>query len=542
MMSTRRISAMNASPLAALLLFACSGAAPEPPAPPARAARAPKPAPAPQVAAAAQLPARPAKSAGAPALTIYNGDFAVTRELISLDLASGVNHVAVTGMTTSLEPDSVILRDPTGRRALAVLEQNYRNDPVSQELLLSLFEGQTIDFQVVRDSQELIVPGRIVRSGYVPPSQLGGYDQWGNWRPPQPGTSTQPIIEVDGKLRFSLPGLPLFPSLSDDTVLEPTLHWLLQTDQPGELQAELAYVTGGLTWEADYNAVAPESGESLDLVGWITMQNQCGKTWRDATIKLMAGDVNKVQPQAAAGRMMAAKAMEMDSRMGAPVTEKAFDEFHLYTLARPTTLHDDETKQVEFVRGEGVKSQRLYVYDGAAIDPNQWNGWDSASLRNNPDYGTQSNKKVWVMREFVNSEENGLGLPLPKGTVRFYTRDADGQLEFTGENLIDHTPKDETVRLYTGNAFDLVGERVRKDFRVNDDEDWIDESFEITLRNHKKTAVEFRVVEHLYRWTNWDIKTSSAEFGKKDSQTIEFRVTVPPDGEQVVTYTVHYSW
>ncbi|HZJ71776.1 MAG TPA: hypothetical protein VFF36_12660, partial [Planctomycetota bacterium] len=249
-----------------------------------------------------------------------------------------------------------------------------------------------------------------------------------------------------------------------------------------------------------------------------------------------------VQPQAAGGRMMAAKAMEMDSRMGAPVTEKAFDEFHLYTLARPTTLHDDETKQVEFVRGEGVKSQRLYVYDGAAIDPNQWNGWDSASLRNNPDYGTQSNKKVWVMREFVNSEENGLGLPLPKGTVRFYTRDADGQLEFTGENVIDHTPKDETVRLYTGNAFDLVGERVRKDFRVNDDEDWIDESFEITLRNHKQTAVEFRVVEHLYRWTNWELKASSAEFAKKDSQTIEFRVTVPPDGEQLVTYTVHYSW
>lgn len=537
---------MNAMPLTALLLFACSGAASEPPAPPPRAARAPgrpaAPAAPAQVAAAAQSAAQQAKSAGAPALTIYNGDFAVVRELLSLDLSSGVNHVAVTGMTTSLEPDSVILRDPSGQRALMVLEQNYRNDPVSQELLLSLFEGQTIDFQVVRDSTELIVPGRIVRSGYVPPSQLGGYDQWGNWRPPQPGLNTQPIIEVDGKLRFSLPGLPLFPSLADDTVIEPTLHWLLQTDQPGALQAELAYVTGGMTWEADYNAVAPETGETLDLVGWITMQNQSGKTYRDATIKLMAGDVNKIQPQnVPVGRAMAAKAMEMD-RLGAPVTEKAFDEFHLYTLARPATLHDDETKQVEFVRGQGVKSQRLYVYDGAAIDPNQWNGWDPASLRNNPDYGTQSNKKVWVMREFKNSEENGLGLPLPKGKVRFYTRDADGQLEFTGENLIDHTPKDEIVRLYTGNAFDLVGERVRKDFRVNDDEDWLDESFEITLRNHKKAAVEFRVVEHLYRWTNWEIKASSAEYAKKDSQTIEYRITVPADGEQVVTYTVHYSW
>jgi len=534
---------MNVSPLLALLLVACTSADEEAPPPPARRAARPAAAPAPaQVAAAQQSAAQAARPVGAPALTIYNGDFAVVRELLSIDLASGVNHVAVTGMTTSLEPDSVILRDPSGARALSVLEQNYRNDPVSQELLLSLFEGQTIDFLVVRDSLEERVSGRIVRSGYVPPSQLGGYDQWGNWHPPQPGVNTQPIIEVDGRLRFSLPGLPLFPSLADDTVIEPTLHWLLQTDSPGALKAELAYITGGLNWEADYNAVAPEKGESLDLVGWITMANHSGKTYRDATIKLMAGDVNKIEPGAAGAGKMRMAAEAMDSSLGRPVTEKAFDEFHLYTLSRATTLRDDETKQVEFVRGEGVKSARLYVYDGAAIDPNQWSGWDAASLRNNPDYGTQGNKKVWVMREFKNSEDNGLGMPLPKGTVRFYSRDADGQLEFTGENRIDHTPKDELVRLYTGNAFDLVGERVRKDFRVNDDEDWLDESFEITLRNHKTEAVEIRVVEHLYRWTNWDIKTSSAEFSKTDAQTIEYRVTVPPDGEQVVTYTVHYSW
>ncbi|HZM00163.1 MAG TPA: hypothetical protein VFD43_07930 [Planctomycetota bacterium] len=504
---------MNALPLLAALLAACSSAAEEPSPPAPRAAKAPRPSPAAQ-AAAIQDAVHPAsaESAGPPALTIYNGDFAVVRELLALDLASGVNRVAVSGMTRSLEADSVILRDPTGARALSVLEQNYRNDPVSQELLLSLFEGQTIDFQVVREGGEFIVPGRIVRSGYVPASQLGGYDRWGNWRPPQPGVNTQPIIEVEGKLRFSLPGLPLFPSLSDDTVLEPTLHWLLATDRPGSLKAELAYVTGGVNWEASYNAVAPETGESLDLVGWITMQNQSGKTYRDATIKLMAGDVNKLEPQGGrAGAMKAARYMAAEMDLGAPVTEKAFDEFHLYTLARATTLRDSETKQVEFVRAEGVESQRLYVYDGAAIDPSQWSGWDAAALRNNPDYGTQSNKKVWVMREFENSEENGLGLPLPKGKVRFYTRDADGQLEFTGENLIDHTPKDETVRVYTGNAFDLVGERKRTDFRIQDDQDWLDESFEITLRNHKTEAVEFRVVEHLYRWTNWEIRTPSSK-------------------------------
>ena len=146
------------------------------------------------------------------------------------------------------------------------------------------------------------------------------------------------------------------------------------------------------------------------------------------------------------------------------------------------------------------------------------------------------------MREFRNSKENGLGIPLPKGRVRFYLRDADGQLEFTGENVIDHTPKDETVRVYVGNAFDIVGERRRTDYKTERRLHWLDESFEIRLRNHKEEAVEIRVVEHLYRWVNWEITEKSHTYLKTDSQTMEFRVTVEPDAEEVVTYKVHYTW
>ena len=175
-------------------------------------------------------------------------------------------------------------------------------------------------------------------------------------------------------------------------------------------------------------------------------------------------------------------------------------------------------------------------------DPNQWGGWASENLRTEPSYGTQSNKKVWVMREFRNSAADGLGIPLPKGRVRFYRQDADRQLEFTGENTIDHTPKDETLRIYTGNAFDVVGERTRTDFQVDSSTRWVDEAFEIKLRNHKKEAVEVRVVEHLYRWINWEIRDFELAWTKQDSQTIEFRVTVPPDAERVVSYRVHYSW
>jgi hypothetical protein len=528
-------------PLLALTALACT-ASPSGPAAPLVVAG-------PAVRAGSDGPAGRAAVRGAapdpdeqPALTIYNADFGVVRELLAIDLVAGVNDVSVADMTMLLEPDSVMLRDADGRRALRILEQNYRNDPVTQELLLSLFEGETIEFLTVREGIELRVPGRIVRSGYVPPGQAGGYDRFGNYRPPPQVGSSQPIIEVDGALRFSLPGLPLFPSLSDDTVLQPTLRWLIETDAAGACRAELAYVTGGLNWEADYNLVSPEDADTLDLVGWITMQNQTGKTFRDAHIKLMAGDVNKIEEGAAGGRMTADYAAR-EMAMGAPVvTEKAFDEFHLYTLARRTTLRDRETKQVEFVRAAGIPSRRLYVYDGAAIDRNRWNGWDATSLRSNPDYGTQSNPKVWVMREFENDEASGLGIPLPKGKLRFYTRDSDGQLEFTGENLIDHTPKDETVRVYTGNAFDLVGERVRTDFRVDNDQDWIDESFRITLRNHKDEAVEFRVVEHLYRWVNWELRDVSFEYEQTDSRTVEARVTVPADGEAVLTYTAHYTW
>ncbi len=459
-----------------------------------------------------------------PALTIYNQDFAVVRDTVPLDLKSGVNNVRYADATARVEPDSVILRDPAGKHSLQIWEQNYRNDPVTQELLLSLFEGKTIDFQNIRlkdntQSRELI-SGKIIRSGYVPG-----------------GGSEQPIIEVNGKLQFTLPGTPLFPDLGDDTVLKPTLNWLLQSGQPGKFDAEVSYITGGFTWEADYNLVSPEKGDTVDLIGWVTMNNHSGKTFRDAKIKLMAGDVNKIQPQnyPMASRMM--KAMDMAGGAELAVTEKAFDEFHLYSLARPTTLLDRETKQVEFVRATDVKAPVIYVYDGAESGYRFYGG-----LNNDRGYGTQCNKKVRVMREFVNAETNHLGLALPKGKLRFYRRDADGQMEFTGEDMIDHTPRNETIRVTTGNAFDLVGERKQTNFRVDTGDKWLDESFEIKLRNRKQEPVEFRVVEHLYRWNNWEITAKSDDFKKTDSQTIEFRATVKPDEERTVTYTVHYSW
>ena len=459
-----------------------------------------------------------------PALTIYNQNFAVVRDTVPLDLQSGVNTVRYAGATAQVEPDSVILRDPAGKHSLQILEQNYRNDPVSQELLLSLFEGKTIDFENLRmkDNTQAreIIQGKIIRSGFVPG-----------------GSPEQPIIEVNGKLQFSLPGEPRFPDLGDDTVLKPAFNWLLQSDKPGKFDAEVGYVTGGFDWSASYNLVSPEKGDFVDIVGWITMNNQSGKTFESAKIKLMAGDVNKIQPPQRVLRMALMSSLSEAVPAAPAVTEKTFDEFHLYSIARPTTLHNRETKQVEFVHAEKMFAPTIYVYDGAA-------GYQFYGLNYGQEYGANTgNKKILVQREFVNAETNQLGIALPAGKLRFYRRDADSQLQFVGENTIDHTPRNETVRVTTGNSFDLVGERKQTNFRVDTSDKWIDESFEIKLRNRKKDEpAEIRVVEHLYRWSNWEITKKSDDFVKKDSQTIEFRIPVKPDEERTVTYTVHYSW
>jgi hypothetical protein len=479
-----------------------------------------------------------------PALTIYNQNFAVIRETLPLDLKTGNNTVQFSGPTTQLEPDSVVLRDVAGVRKIQVVEQNYRNDAVSEGRLLNLFEGKTIPFALPgrnADGSPITVNGRIVRSGYVPHYQATsryGAQYAANQANMAQGGAGQPIIEVNGQLQFTLPGQPMFPALGDDTILKPSLDWILYSAQPARFDAELSYVSGGLSWNADYNIIAPETGDTMDLSGWVTLDNQSGKQFDHAHIKLMAGDVNKVQ-QPGYGNQVVVRAAAGVLNTGEPVTEKAFEDYHLYTLPQPTTLHDRETKQVEFLNASGVVAKSRYVYDGAQFPLN----YGYQDLRQNQQYGTQSNPHVWIMREFANSDANRLGVPLPKGRVRFYRRDQDGQVEFTGENEIDHTPKDEMVRVYTGNAFDITGERRQTRFQSQfGNGGWLDEAFEIRLRNHKKEAVTVRVVEHLYRWTNWSITQESATHRQTDSKTIEYAVTLQPDEERVVSYTAHYTW
>ncbi len=453
---------------------------------------------------AAALVAASLSLAAGPALTIYNQDFAVVRETIPLELQAGSNHFNFSGVTTQVEPDSVVLRDAAGKVTLRILEQSYRADAASQGLLLAMNEGKQLEFLVTdQDKKEHTVKGRVIRSGHR-----------------ADGAASTPIVEVDGKLRFSLPGQPIFPSLGDDAILQPTLSWQLLVEKTGKLDAELGYITGGMSWQAAYNFIAPEKGDQVDIVGWVTVSNRTGKTFTDASIKLMAGDVNRIQPvPPPSGDPFAAPVMR--TMAAAEVTEKAFDEFHLYSLPRNVTLYDQETKQVEFLRASGVTAPQLYIFDQQK-------------------YG----EKVATVREFKNTKENGgLGLPLPKGRTRFYRQDsADGRLEFVGENTIDHTAKNEKVRIYTGDVFDIAVERKATDSQMSNRNDFREEAFEVTLRNRKADSVEVRVVEHLHRWPNWKLVQQSDPSEKTDAHTIEFRVQLQPDEEKKITYHVRYDW
>lgn len=478
-----------------------------------------------------------------PALTIYNQNFAVIRESVPLNLKAGTNQVTFKGVTAYLEPESVTLRDPSGKQMLRILEQNYRPDPVSLEALLAAYEGKVIDFAVHTGDKQEILSGRIVRAGAGPVPPSGPYNVQFSFRPPDAITS-QPIIEISGKLRMGLPGVPLFPALAPGTILEPAIEWLIHSPAAAKFDAELAYMTAGMSWDADYNLVQAADG-TIELTGWVTISNRTGRSFENSRIKLMAGDVNRItRPdpfRRSDGMVMGGVAGGIPG--GVPnITEKAFDEYHLYTLPNATTLLDKQTKQVEFVRASGVKSDILYVYDGAKYDMNRLRSMPAEALRMDSSFGAQSTTKVWAMREFVNSKANRLGMPLPKGKTRFYRRDADGQMEFTGEDQIDHTPGGEIVRVFTGAAFDLTGERRRTTNRIDHGRSTIDESFEVKVRNHKNEPVTVRVVEHLYRWNTWEITVSSVPFVKKDSDTVEFSVVLPPGGEKTVSYAVRYTW
>jgi len=304
----------------------------------------------------------------------------------------------------------------------------------------------------------------------------------------------------------------------------------------------VTYQTDGLTWRADYNIVVNKDDTAADIAAWVSLLNESGASYPNAKLKLVAGDVQRIQPPQdgyAGARQMQQMAKSMRGDTG--FQEKSFFEYHLYTLGRATSVSNNSTKQIElFEPKHNVPVTKTFVYYGL---PEQVRYWITPEPNQDRNLGTQSNKKVDIYLQIKNSEKNGLGIPLPAGRMRVYKQDeADKSNEFIGEDVIQHTPKDEEVLVKLGTAFDIVGERKQTNFHVDTAAKIIDESFEISVRNRKKEAATVVIREYLYRWSRWEVTTKNHDFTKRDAQTIDFPVTIDANGEAKVTYTVRYRW
>ncbi|PKM92910.1 MAG: hypothetical protein CVU80_00940, partial [Elusimicrobia bacterium HGW-Elusimicrobia-4] len=414
-------------------------------------------------------------------LTVYNQNLGLVKDRRDIKIDKGVQKIEFTDVAAQIDPTSVHFKSLSYPNKCSVLEQNFEYDLISREKLLQKYIGKEIELErrLGKDGEKK----EIVRGTLL--STSGGL-----------------TIKSGDKILVNPSGEISLSKLPEGLILKPTLSWVLENEISGEHKIELAYLTNGINWNADYVIVSDKEDKNLDLTGWVTIDNKSGATYKDAKLKLIAGDIHRATP-VGAGRedvMYNTKAMRAPQPQ---FEEKSFFEYHLYTLQRRTSVRDNETKQIEFVSGTNVPIRKLYIYDAAAQKFYGYNQWSRAD-RN---YGVQSNKKVYVMLDFKNSKENNLGIPLPKGKMRVYKEDSDKSLEFIGEDFIEHTPKDENVRIYLGDAFDIVGERVQTDFKNGDD--FADETFKITIRNHKEEAVEVRVVEKLYRWSNWKIAQKS---------------------------------
>jgi hypothetical protein len=334
-----------------------------------------------------------------------------------------------------------------------------------------------------------------------------------------------------------------FPDLPGGLDTRPTLVWDIQSAAGGAQKTRVTYQTGGVTWWADYNLIFNEGADAnsglLDLSAWVSIINQSGATYSDARLKLIAGDVHRVQPEMDVGmrRELLAKAAAAPALQDG-FAQKDFFEFHLYTLGRPTTLPNNSTKQIElFDQAKQIPAKKVLVYYGA---PQPYFHPSPYTDRN---LGIATNKKVDVYLEFRNDRQFGLGVPLPAGRLRVSQLDqADGSLEFIGEDKIDHTPKDEQVRVKLGSAFDVVGERRQVSFAVDTSAKWMEEEIEVKVRNHKTLPMDVIVKENLHRWSNWKVLTKTHDFTREDARTIHFPVKVPKDGQAVVRYKVRYTW
>jgi hypothetical protein len=433
------------------------------------------------------------------AVTVYNDNFAVVKERRPIVFDKGLNTIKFTDVASSIDPTSVSFQCLSSPGRIAILEQNYEYDLVSTSSLLNRYLDKTVNVSIKGSGadQGKNVSGVLMaaRDNNLILKNINGRVE---------------IISSDSVENISLEQLP------EDLVTKPTLIWLAQAEAAGKELCRVTYTTDNIAWKADYSAILNAVENALDISGWVTINNQSGATYKDATIKLIAGDVRRVEQPRMRG-MVEHKALEMAA--GAPAfEERPFMEYHIYTLSRPSTINNNQTKQIEFITPAlNVPAKKIYLYER-----------------------DKKADKVQVKFEFENKKDGGLGIALPKGKVRVFKKDADDMLEFVGEDLIDHTPKNEKISLYIGDAFDIAVEYKLLDSKVERRMKW--EKHSIELRNRKDAPVTVFVDEKFSSWVNWDIEQSTQPYVKKDATTARFTVELAADSNATVEYSVTQRW
>ncbi len=444
------------------------------------------------------------------ALTVYNVGLGLVKDIRTIELGQGNLELHYMDVASQIDPTTVHIRSISQPGSLAVLEQNYEYDLLNPGKLLDKFVGKRVKLlfrRRIEGDKDQIVEAVLLSNN--------------NGR----------IYQIGEEIYVNPPAEPIFPEIPENLIAKPTLVWLLDNRSAQPQQVEASYLTNGISWKADYVLVLDKDDIQADLSGWVTIDNKSGATYPNATLKLVAGDVNRVTPERVRRDVRFALARGAVAEAAPQFAEQAFFEYHLYTLQRPSTVKEKQTKQISLLTAEGVGVKKVLIFHGQdyffrglhpTIPPRQ---------------------KVSTYIEFENSEDNQMGMPLPKGIVRVYKADADESLQFIGEDRIDHTPRDEKIKIKMGESFDVVADRKQMNWKALGrviGEDEYESEWEITIRNHKDEDQEVIVEEPVPG--DWRILQSSHDYDKAEAHLLRFKETVPANGEWKLTYRVRYHW
>lgn len=441
-------------------------------------------------------------------LTVYNQNFAVIKDIRGVALKKGINAIDFDEIATSVVKESVRIKFPKSK--INVLEQNFEYDLISSDKMLSKFLDSVIKV-VTKDNNSYL-------------GNLLSFD------------SQYLLIKTDNAMvnmisRENIKTVE-FSKIPDNFRVKPTLVWLVNSIQSSQEDVEVSYMADNFSWKADYVATLSSDDKSMDLNSWVSISNNSGASYENASLKLMAGDVNLVQDQQDYSKVAmslrgANKALSFEDS-AVQFSEKSFFEYHVYDLSRRADLKNNQTKQISLFNASNVKLEKIYSYDGAAYKWYFYDNWRNQGC----------NKKVDITVKFKNSKENNLGIPLPKGKIRIYKKDGE-TIEFVGEDEIDHSAKDEEIELSVGQAFDIKGERKITNHQVLASNLYRD-SYEIKIKNHKDEAVKVVIKER--QWGDWKIVESTHDYVKKDKNNIDFPVTVEKNSSVTVRYSAEYKF